>query len=142
MHYRKALRDGLADALLGDAQFAGFTRRKAMAKSPDASSLPILTTATPRERLARDQVGGVERRVILALGLRRVGDDTIEDVLDLDTKVAEALAFEALNGLCDDLSLTETITEIDHSGAERIGTALMTFEALVLTPEGDAARPA
>lgn len=141
-HYRKALRDAFRNGLKADARFASFEARRALAKPVDPGQLPVLTTTTAGERSARDAVGLVERRVLLAAGLRREGSEVIEDELDLDAAAAEVVAFEVLPPLCDDLTLTETLIEIDHTGDKRIGTVVLKFEALVLTSEGVPERPA
>lgn len=124
---RQLVRAEAKAALVASAYLAGFTEISAWAQSVDVAALPAWAVATPREM--RDRVAQTrdQRELTLAIVIKRVGAEDIEDQMDADADAIEAALMPALINDNRDCDLTQTETRVDGDGAQRVGTLTMAF---------------
>ncbi|UWQ59964.1 hypothetical protein K3722_07490 [Leisingera caerulea] len=131
------MRRDVRAAIEGGAGFAGITVLVSWAQSVDAETLPVLGVFTPRERSRKASSTDVLRDTDVAVQLRRAGGDELEDLLDDDSALIEALVLPVLAAHgAGDHQLELTDIEISGEGARRIGKLNMTFRAARFTSEG------
>lgn len=122
---RTAIRAAARLAL--QSSLTGMTEISAWAQSVDANTLPAWAVATPRETRSRESHGLNAENLVLAVMVKRLGGDDIEDLLDADSAPVEAAVVGALrlgNMGCD---LSQTEIKVDGEGAKRLGTLTMAF---------------
>lgn len=132
---RMSVRAAARTALLATPEFADATLISAWAQSVDAGALPALAVATPTERVTPESHNRHQRELVLAVVLKRMGDDDIEDALDVDADAIETVILAAVFGPEMDCALTQTETRVDGDGARRVGTLTMTFTVTYWTDE-------
>lgn len=126
-HYRAEYRDLTRQTLLASSRFSEFTTRSAWAQNISAEDLPIFAVVTPGETKDLDSLTSSARETTLHLVIKRLGDESIEEVLDDDSVAAEILLLEAFRGKGIAGDLTQTQIQIDGTGEQRIGSLTMTF---------------
>lgn len=133
-HYRKLLRDETGAAIAAHARFAGFKHLRAFAKGLAAGDLPAFGVTIPTEDAQPVSIDGLDRQVVLAVGLKRTGGEDIEDVLDLDAATIETEVVGLLEGWPESATVlgVRTEVEIDHDGGKRVGTLYLQFRLLLL----------
>lgn len=137
MHPRGILRRDVRAAIEADAGFAEAKVLVSWAQKVDADSLPVLGVFTPRERSRKIASTDVLREADVAVQLRRAGGDELEDQLDDDSALLEALVLPVLAAHgAGDHQLELTDIDISGEGARRIGKLNMTFRASRFTREG------
>lgn len=126
-HYRSTYRAQALAALAAHEHFAGFTMLKVWSGSVDDDTLPVIGVLTPQERV--DQVGkpSTARRTTLQVGLRRRGFDDVEDQLDEDSELIEAIICATFLSQRQACFLEETSVVANTDGRANIGTLVMTF---------------
>ncbi|NEX45187.1 hypothetical protein [Pseudotabrizicola algicola] len=124
---RTAIRAAAKLALQGAAGLTAFTEMSAWAQSVDSSILPAWGVVTPRETRLRQANDTAQEELVLAVFVKRLGDDDIEDVLDADSALIETAIIPALRALERDCELTSTEIRLDGEGARRLGTLTMAF---------------
>jgi len=132
-HPRAAFRTAVRAALVADPRFAGFTLLSAWSQNIDAEALPVMAVATPREDKSLTGHTEAQRVTSLAVVIKRMGDDDIEDDLDDDSDAAEIAVLAALDGEHQQAVLQSTETRLDGSGDRRVGTLTMTFQVTTWT---------
>ncbi|AZV00200.1 hypothetical protein pben1_p43 [Paracoccus phage vB_PbeS_Pben1] len=126
-HYRSSYRASVLAALIANARFSGFTALKVWPGSVDADSLPVIGVLTPQDRCERDTQKTTVRRTLLQVAVRRLGGDDVEDVLDDDSEVIEAIVLATLRRLDQPCALEDT-SVVSSTVAERnVGTLVMSF---------------
>lgn len=134
-HYRSGYRTLVAGAVAASPYFAGMTRLSAWVDGFNATSLPAWFVATPRERAARVSHGTSQRDTDLVVGIKRLGTDDIEDVLDADSAVVEQLVIAALRTQERDCETGEINIKVDGGGEQRVGTLTLTFRITGWLPD-------
>lgn len=124
---RKAIRAAAKLALRNDPALAAFTEISAWVQSIDATTLPAWAVATPQERRDRQSDDHAQEDVTLAVIVKRLGDDDIEDQLDDDSAAVDAAICAALRDQFTQVELAQTETKLDGEGARRVGTLTMAF---------------
>ncbi|SCY61571.1 hypothetical protein [Paracoccus tibetensis] len=133
-HYRSTYRAVVRAALAATPALAGITVLRVWPGSIDAAALPILGVLTPQEPSVLDSQNSSERRTLLQVALRREGGEDIEDRLDEDSAVIEALVLAALRSPEIGVALEET-TIVSHSQSRAyVGTLVMSFRVLSWQP--------
>ncbi|MFB9223703.1 hypothetical protein [Paracoccus cavernae] len=107
-HYRSDYRTLVREALTAHPRFAGFTVMRVWPGSIDAATLPVIGVLTPQERNAPDTQTTTTRGTLLQVALRRIGHDEVEDNLDADSEVVEAVVIAALRNRERNCVLEET----------------------------------
>ncbi|WP_111559462.1 hypothetical protein [Paracoccus sediminilitoris] len=134
-HYRSLFRATARAALAAHPHFAGVRILKVWPGSVDAASLPVIGVLTPQEPSGRDSQRSVTRRTLLQIALRRIGGDEIEDVLDEDSAMIEAIINDALRSGATRAQLEET-SIVSHSQSEAfVGTLVMSFRLQTWQPD-------
>lgn len=134
-HYRSGYRAAVRAALGAHPGFADVTVMRVWPGSVDVHTLPVLGVVTPNEPTSRDSQKSTTRRTLLQVVLRRVGGDDVEDRLDEDSAVIEALVYGALRGSELKCQLEDT-SVVAHTQAESIvGTLIMSFRVQSWQPE-------
>jgi len=137
MHPRAQLRADLRAVIEGEARFSGFADHRALPRNVGADQCPLFYVATPRERVTPDSGDDMSRRPEIMVGLRRVGGDELEDVLDEDSAVLEPLILAVLRGVNDnDYGLDMVEVDVLADGSPRIGRLDMVFRLARYTKEG------
>ncbi len=131
--HRIAMRATVMAALSGVLRFKRFTPIKGWSQSVDADTLPVYGVATPRENSSAASYDAHERRVELKLRFTRMGDDSVEDVLDTDTEVAEATLLPLLRATYLHAEIVQTELQLSGEGKQRVGTIELTFAVLLQT---------
>lgn len=134
-HYRSVFRSAVRAAIAAHPRFTGVTVLKVWPGSVDAATLPVLGVLTPNEPSAQDTQTSVVRRTVLQIALRREGGDDIEDILDEDSALIEALVIGALRSREVRCVLEET-SLVSHSQSRAyVGTLVMSFRVQTWQPE-------
>lgn len=124
---RSAIRAAARTALQGASGLAEFTEMSAWAQAVDPSILPAWGLVTPRETRLRQANDTAQEDLVLAVVVKRLGGDDIEDVLDADSAVIESAIVPALRTPERDCELSSTEIKLDGDGARRVGTLTMAF---------------
>lgn len=131
--HRIVIRAAAVAALYGVLRFKRFTHIKALSQSVDADTLPVYGFSTPREISSATDQSAHERRVELKARFTRLGDDSIEDDLDLDAEAAEAALLPVLRSAYLDAEIMQTELQLSGEGKQRVGTVELTFSILLHT---------
>jgi len=126
-HYRSEYRALVRAALREHARFDEFTIFRVWPGSVDEDTLPVLGVLTPQDRCEQDTMTSTMRRTMLQVALRRAGHDEVEDELDQDSDIIEAVVTAALRGQGLSCFLEETSVVANTQGARNIGTLVMSF---------------
>lgn len=124
---RTAIRAAAKQALRDDAALDGFTEISAWVQSVSVDALPAWAVATPLERRDRQQQDRAQEDLTLAVVVKRVGGDDIEDILDVDAGAIDLAIVAALRSDTRQCELAQTEITLDGDGAQRVGTLTMAF---------------
>lgn len=134
-HYRTEYREKARAALAAHPRFQDFTVMKVWPGSVDDTTLPVIGVLTPQEPSERDSQRSTTRRTLLQIALRRLGDEDVEDTLDEDSAIIEALILAGLRSREIRCQLEET-TIVSHSGSRTfVGTLVMSFRLQSWRPD-------
>lgn len=138
-HPRVAYRAAIRAAFEVAPGLAGVTVVKAWRFPRDTDGLPAIGVATPRERVDGSTGSSVDRVVEIAVVLKVVGGDDLEDTLDAYSEVIEAEVIDVLAALDPQpplYGLTTIDTSIEADANQRVGHLDMRFEATRFADEG------
>lgn len=126
-HYRSTYRSEALAALTGNPRFADFTPLKVWSGAIDDRTLPVIGVLTPQERSEQQSKASLTRRTLLQVVVRRLGSEDVEDDLDDDSELIEAIIsahFLQIHQACflEDLSI---VTNTD--GRSNVATLVMSF---------------
>ena len=124
---RTAFRTAARAALQSAPHFAAYTSVSAWAVSLDAAEAPFLAVATPQERQSRETYDTARCELTMAVVLKVVAGDGIEDALDAACDAAEAAVTAALRDTHIQCDLTAVVSKIDGGGEQRVGTVDLSF---------------
>jgi hypothetical protein len=124
---RKLIRAAAKLALGEAAALDGFSEISAWVQSVSVDTLPAWAVATPFERRDRQSQDNAQEDLTLAVVVKRVGGDDIEDLLDDDSGAIEAAIVPALRSAFRQCELAQTEITLDGDGARRVGTLTMAF---------------
>lgn len=134
-HYRSQYRAAVRAAVAEYPDFSDVTVLRVWPGSVDVHTLPVLGVVTPNEPTSRDSYKSTTRRTLLQVVLRRAGGDEVEDRLDDDSAVIEALVNRALRSAQLKCQLEDT-SVVSHTQAEAIvGTLIMSFRLQSWRPD-------
>lgn len=128
---RAAMRQALRDAAV--VAFPGHKVARRWGQVIDKDALPGVGFFTPRFQKVRDGSNAYSRTTDIACLIKRNGGADLEDLLDADTGIAEAMVLATLKGQVEDIELDSADFDIPGSGETRIGQVTLTFRALQLT---------
>lgn len=134
-HYRSEIRTLARSALVAHPRFAGFTGPKVWPGAVDAASLPIIGVLTPQDTSRMESFTSTERKTLMQVALRRKGGEDIEDVLDQDSELIEAIVLSAIRSQNRFCFLRETSVVSNTDAIQNVGTLVMTFEVATIRPE-------
>jgi hypothetical protein len=132
---RKEVRAQARAALELAPDLAGFTAISAWVQSVDVDALPAWALATPRETRERKSHDKAQEDLTLAVVIKRLGGDDIEDILDDDSAAVEEAIVPALRSNARDAELAHTEIKLDGEGARRVGTLTMAFTVTYWTDD-------
>ncbi|MDS9467347.1 hypothetical protein RGQ15_07135 [Paracoccus sp. MBLB3053] len=133
-HFRSEYRALVRAALRDHARFADFTILKVWPGSIDAATLPVLGVLTPQDRCEQETMTSTSRRTLLQVAARRAGHDEVEDVLDADSEIIEAVVNAAIRGAGISCFLDETSVVSNTMGERHVGTLVMSFRLTLWCP--------
>lgn len=139
-HYRSDIRALARTALVAHPRFASFTAPRVWPGAVDAASLPVIGVLTPQDSSRMETLTSTERKTLMQVAVRRKGADEVEDTLDEDSELIEAIVLAAIRAQSRFCFLRETSVVSNTDGIQNIGTLVMTFEITTVRPE--AALPA
>lgn len=134
-HYRSDYRNQAREALAAESRFAGFTVLKVWPGSIDADSLPVLGVLTPQDRSERDSQVSTSRQTLLQVAVRRIGGEDVEDILDEDSALIEAIVISALRRRDVACVLEDTSVVSNSESRQFVGTLIMSFRLQSWRPE-------
>ncbi|WP_017999923.1 hypothetical protein [Paracoccus sp. N5] len=134
-HYRSDARALARTALIAHPRFAAFTAPKVWPGAIDAESLPVIGVLTPQDSSRMESFTSTERKTLMQVAVRRKGGDEVEDILDDDSEVIEAVVLAAIRAQNRFCFLRETSLVSNTDGARNVGTLVMTFEIASVRPE-------
>ncbi|ABN78460.1 hypothetical protein [Cereibacter sphaeroides] len=121
-------------ALAADPRMGSFSQISAWEARPDAGRLPLLMVVTPVERAAQTTLSAFERATVLQVGVKRLGSDDLEDLLDADADAVEGAicrAFQQAAIVC----LPEEVTvTLNTDGEQAVGTLISSFRIVWRRP--------
>lgn len=126
-HYRSEYRATARAALAAHPRFTDVTILKVWPGSVDDETLPVLGVLTPQEPCAADTHKSTTRRTLMQIALRRLGGDEVEDLLDEDSEIIEAIIIAALRRPDLRCVLEETSVVTGSQGYSFVGTLVMGF---------------
>mgnify|MGYP000997319038 CR=1 FL=1 len=126
-HYRSEFRVAVREALAAHSRFSGFTVLPVWRGVIDDQTLPVIGVLTPSDRRERPSRSGVTCRTLLQVAVRRSGGEDIEDLLDLDSEVVEAVVTQALLKMQQGCFLENTSLATNTDGRQNVGTMVMDF---------------
>lgn len=126
-HYRSEYRQLARVALAAHPRFAGVDVRAVWPGSVSDEDLPVLGVLTPQEPSARDTQSSSTKRTLMQVALRRIGGDEIEDQLDEDSAVIEAVILATLRSGKIRCALEDTSVTSNGGGSANVGTLVMSF---------------
>lgn len=135
MSARKTVRQAVRTALLG-GPCMDFTSLPAWAQSIEADALPAFTVSTLSERSQKvSKEGDLRRQIGLAVVIKTLGHDTIEDELDDVADNIEAAVDAAVLALPETTAceLSETRIDMSGEGKARAATLVLTWRVTVTT---------
>lgn len=133
-HYRIEYRNAARLALMGHPRFFEFTAPKVWVGAIDFQSLPIMGILTPQESSQRDSHSSTKRGTLLQVAVRRAGGEDIEDVLDDDSDIIEALVVDALQSRSVGCLLEDTSLVTNTNAEMNVGTLVMNFRLQMWRP--------
>lgn len=114
-------------ALAADPRMGSFSQISAWEARPDADRLPLLMVVTPMEKATQATLSNFERSTVLQVGVKRLGGEDLEDLLDEDADAVEGAicrAFQEAAIIC----LPEEVTvTINTDGEQAVGTLISSF---------------
>lgn len=134
-HYRSQARAVARAALIAHPRFAAFTAPKVWPGAVDAESLPVIGVLTPQDSSRMETFTSTERKTLMQVAVRRKGGEDVEDVLDDDSEMIEAIVLAAIRAQNRFCFLRETSLVSNTDGARNVGTLVMTFEVATVRPE-------
>ncbi|MFC3569195.1 hypothetical protein [Paracoccus simplex] len=134
-HYRSDARAVVRTALIAHLRFADFTAPKVWPGVVDADSLPVIGVLTPQDSSRMETMTSTERKTLMQVAVRRKGGENVEDILDEDSEVIEAVVLAALRAQNRFCFLRETSVVSNTDGVQNVGTLVMTFEITTVRPE-------
>lgn len=134
-HHRTELRALARAALAAHPAFAGFHVPKVWRGSIDAAALPVLGVLTPQDTSRMESFTSTERKTLLQVALRRGGGEDVEDTLDEDSELIEAIILAAIRAPNRFCFLRETSLVSNTDATRNVGTLVMTFEITTVRPE-------
>lgn len=126
-HYRSEYRATARSALAAHPRFADVTIFRVWPDSVDDATLPVLGVLTPQEPCEADTQKTTTRRTLMQVALRRRGGEEIEDMLDEDSALIEAIIIAALRSPDLRCVLEETSIVTNSQGFAFVGTLVMGF---------------
>lgn len=126
-HYRSEYRRLAREALAAHPRFTGGDVRHVWPGNVSDEDLPILGVLTPQEPSARDTHTSSTKRTLMQVALRRIGGDAIEDQLDEDSAVIEAVILAAMRSGEIRCVLEDTSVTSNGGGRANVGTLVMSF---------------
>lgn len=143
-HFRTEYRGLCRDALVLMPRFAGFEMLKVWPGAIDDNTLPVIGVLTPNDRCKQDSMTSTKRETLLQVVVRRKGGDDVEDLLDEDSELIEAVINAALRLPTRSCFLDATTVVSNTNGEANIGTLVMSFlvtqwlppATIPVTPEG------
>lgn len=136
-HYRSEARALARAALIAHPRFAAFNAPKVWPGAVDAESLPVIGVLTPQDSSRMESFTCTERKTLMQVAVRRKGGEDVEDILDHDSEVIEAVVLAAIRGQNRFCFLRETSLVSNTDGARNIGTLVLGFEITTLRPEAE-----
>lgn len=134
-HYRSEYREAARAALSAHPHFAEVDVRRVWPGTISDEDLPVIGVVTPQEPCERDTQKSTTRRTLLQVALRRLGRDEIEDILDEDSAVIEAVIVGALRSRELRCVLEDTTVVSNSSGRAFVGTLVMSFRIQSWRPD-------
>ncbi|MDK8874688.1 hypothetical protein [Paracoccus sp. SSJ] len=134
-HYRSEIRALARAALTAHPRFAAFTAPKVWPGTVDADSLPVIGVLTPQDSSRMETMTSTERKPLMQVAVRRKGGDDVEDILDDDSELIEAIVLGAIRAQNRFCFLRETSVVSNTDGIQNVGTLVMTFEITTVRPE-------
>lgn len=134
-HYRAEARSLARMALIAHPRFADFTAPRVWPGTLDAESLPVIGVLTPQDTSRMESFTSTERKTMLQVAVRRRGAENVEDILDEDSDVIEAVVLGALRAENRFCFLRDTSLVSNTDGTRNIGTLVLTFEFTSIRPE-------
>lgn len=126
-HYRSEYRAIARAALAAHPRFADVTIFRVWPGSVDDATLPVMGVLTPQESCEADTQKTTTRRTLMQVALRCAGGDEIEDMLDEDSALIEAIIIAALRRPDLRCALEETSIVSNSQGYAFVGTLVMGF---------------
>lgn len=133
-HYRSEFRTLVREALAAHPRFTEVTVMRVWPGSIDAATLPVIGVLTPQERSAPDTQTTTRRGTLLQVALRRIGHDEVEDVLDADSAVVEAVVIATLRSRERNCVLKDTSVVSNSDAHAFVGTLVMSFRVTSWRP--------
>lgn len=133
-HYRSHYRRTALSALTMHTRFIGFTAMKVWPGTVGFQSLPVIGVLTPQERCEAHGRPSVTRRTLLQVVVRRSGHDDVEDELDEDSALIEAIISSAFLHIRQGCFLEDTSVITNTDGRENVGTLVMSFRLTAFHP--------
>ncbi|RJE84029.1 hypothetical protein [Paracoccus onubensis] len=126
-HYRSQYRQVALAALTAHSRFASFTRLKVWAGSIDDQTLPVIGVLTPQERREQPGKPSVTCRTLLQVVVRRLGHDDVEDQLDDDSELIEAIVSDSFLKIRQGCFLEDLSVVTNTDGHSNVATLVMSF---------------
>lgn len=126
---RKALRADAVAVMAAHSRFLSWSNFPAWAQSVSATDLPGWAIATPSEAGDQSNLSSQMRTVQLAIIVKRVGGDDLEDLMDDDAAAIIAALPPALRSSQRSCIFERDEMRIDGAGAERVGTLSVIFRS-------------
>lgn len=139
-HLRRQLREIVGTKLTGLTTTGSrvFQSRVYPLETTDLPGLLISTVSESAEMLSISAPGTLERRLTVQVEAVAKATADLDDTLDgicKEVEVALAAPFAALEAKARSIALTSTEIEIDASGAQPIGKAVMNYEIVYFAAE-------
>ena len=125
--HRKALRDACRAALAVEQQIGGYTVLRTWSQNIDESVLPAWGVFTPRDAAGFVDKENLEHQVQVAVALRRVGLEDLEDTLDDDADRIIATVMPALDVAAFFVGAPTLEFTFGGEGTKRAGQVTVTF---------------
>lgn len=133
-HYRSEYRKAALDALSAHERFSEFTTLKVWPGAVDDQTLPVIGVLTPQEACTQPSKASVTRRTLMQVVVRRKGHDDVEDDLDSDSAVIEAIISAAFLEIRQGCFLEDTSVVTNTDGRMNVGTLVMSFRLTSFRP--------
>ena len=134
-HHRSDIRALARAALIAHPHFEGFTAPKVWPGTVDAATLPVLGVLTPQDASRMESFASTERKTLMQVAVRRKGGDDVEDILDEDSELIEAIVLDAVRAQNRFCFLRETSVVSNTDGIQNVGTLVVGFEITTVRPE-------